>query len=26
LGFHIPGRFYKVLVVDRCYMMPDYVN
>jgi 23S rRNA (uracil1939-C5)-methyltransferase len=26
LGFHIPGRFDKVLDVDRCYLMPDYVN
>lgn len=26
LGFHIPGRFDKVLDVDRCYLMPEYVN
>lgn len=26
LGFHIPGRFDKVLDVERCHLMPDYVN
>lgn len=26
LGFHIPGRFDKVLDVDQCHLMPDTVN
>ncbi len=26
LGFHIPGRFDKVLDVQACHLMPDYVN
>lgn len=26
LGFHIPGRFDKVLDVDYCHLMPSYVN
>lgn len=26
LGFHIPGRFDKVLDVDYCHLMPEYVN
>ena len=26
LGFHIPGRFDKVLDVQECHLMPDYVN
>jgi len=26
LGFHIPGRFDKILNVDTCYLMPEPVN
>ena len=26
LGFHIPGRFDKVIDIDKCHLMPDYVN
>lgn len=26
LGFHIPGRFDKVLDVEECYLMPDPAN
>jgi len=26
LGFHIPGRFDKVLDIDRCYLQPDPSN
>jgi 23S rRNA (uracil1939-C5)-methyltransferase len=26
LGFHIPGRFDKVLDVQECHLMPPYVN
>ncbi|MBL7811368.1 MAG: 23S rRNA (uracil(1939)-C(5))-methyltransferase RlmD [Bacteroidetes bacterium] len=26
LGFHIPGRFDKVLDIENCHLMPAYVN
>lgn len=26
LGFHVPGRFDRVLDVNACYLMPDLVN
>ena len=26
LGFHIPGRFDKILNIDTCYLMPEPVN
>ena len=26
LGFHVPGRFDKILAVDRCYLQPDPSN
>ncbi len=26
LGFHIPGRFDKVLDIDYCHLMPEFVN
>lgn len=26
LGFHIPGKFDKVLNIDKCHLMPDFVN
>jgi 23S rRNA (uracil1939-C5)-methyltransferase len=26
LGFHIPGKFDKVLDIEKCHLMPDYVN
>jgi hypothetical protein len=26
LGFHMPGKFDKVLDIEACHLMPDYVN
>ena len=26
LGFHVPGRFYKILTVDHCYLQQDPSN
>jgi 23S rRNA (uracil1939-C5)-methyltransferase len=26
LGFHVPGRFDKILHVEKCYLQPDYTN
>ena len=26
LGFHVPGQFSQVLDIEKCYLMPDYVN
>lgn len=26
LGFHVPGRFDKILAVDHCYLQPDPSN
>lgn len=26
LGFHIPGQFSKILDIEKCHLMPDFVN